>query len=134
MIKLIIGEKGTGKTKILIDAIKEALTRAKGNVICLDKGTKLQYNVNHKTRLINLEEYNIMGFDSFYGFVAGLLAGDYDITHIFVDSILKVVGKGDYDALGEMFDKLNDIAKDIELVFTVSADKEALPESVLKYV
>ncbi|HIZ55879.1 MAG TPA: ATP-binding protein [Firmicutes bacterium] len=133
MIKLIVGEKGTGKTKILLDSMHEAVKKTNGNVVCIDKGSKLTYDLDYNVRLINLEEYQVSGFEAFYGFVAGLLAGNYDITDIFVDSILKVVGR-DYEKLGQFFNSLDLIAKDVNLIFTVSADRQVLPESVQQYI
>ncbi|MDF2568223.1 MAG: hypothetical protein K0R90_1679 [Oscillospiraceae bacterium] len=134
MIKLIVGNKGTGKTKILIDMINHSLQTTSGNVICIEKGAKLTYDVDHSVRLIDAEHYNVEGYDVFFGFIAGLLAGNYDITEIYVDSILKIGGR-DYDKLGELFEKVNAIAEQSKatIVFTVSADESELPESVKKF-
>lgn len=132
MIKLITGEKGTGKTKVLIDMIKESLETASGDIVCIEKGLKLTYDIPHKVRLVAAEEYDINSYDSFYGFVAGMLAANYDVQKIFVDGILKI-GDRDYEKLGEMLAKVNTLAKDIEVVFTVSADASVLPESVMKF-
>lgn len=133
MIKLITGKKGSGKTKILIDMINEAATNTNGCVICIEKGNALTYDINHSVRLCDTEHYDIDGYSAFYGFVAGLLAGNYDIKEVFVDSILKVGGR-DYDALGKLLASINKIAQDVTVVFTVSADVSELPESVLQYL
>ena len=93
MINLIPGKKGTGKTKILVDSIKEAVTTCKGNVVCIERGMKLTYDIPHKVRLVDAEEYGISSFDAFYGFVAGMLAGNYDIQEVYVDGILKIGGR-----------------------------------------
>ena len=90
MIKLITGKKGTGKTKILIDMIKEAVDSTKGNVVCIEKGAKLTYDIPHSVRLADVEEFGIAGYDAFYGFIAGMLAGNFDISEVYVDSILKI--------------------------------------------
>ena len=82
---------------------------------------------------VDVEEYDINGYDSFYGFVAGMFAGNFDISEVFVDSILKIVGK-DFDMLGTLFEKIEKISKEIKVVFTVSADESELPESVKKYL
>ncbi len=132
MIKLITGEKGTGKTKVLIDMIKESLATASGDIVCIEKGLKLTYDIPHKVRLVAAEEYDINSYDSFYGFVAGMLAANYDVQKIFVDGILKI-GDRDYEKLGAMLAKVDALAKDIEVVFTVSADASVLPESVMKF-
>ncbi len=135
MIKLIIGTKGTGKTKILIDMVNHSLETSGGNVVVVEKGAKLTYDVKHTARLIDTEHYKIEGYDAFYGFVAGLLAGNYDITDLYVDSILKIGGR-DFDTLGQVLDALNTLAEEnnTTLVFTISADKSELPESITKYL
>ncbi|MBE6788517.1 MAG: hypothetical protein E7539_02525 [Ruminococcaceae bacterium] len=132
MIKLIIGNKGTGKTKKLIELVHDAVKDSKGNVICVEKGATLTYDIKPQVRLIDSEAYDINGYDMCYAFLAGLFAGNYDITEVFVDSILKIGGR-DLEALGAFFDKLDKISADVELVFTVSADADELPASVAKY-
>ena len=133
MINLITGKKGTGKTKILVDMIKESAEKATGNVVCVERGMKLTYDIPHKVRLGDAEEYGITSYDAFYGFVAGMLAGNYDIQEVFVDGILKIGGR-DYNALGTMLEKLAMIAKDVKITFTVSADDEVLPQSVKAFM
>lgn len=133
MINLIPGKKGTGKTKILVDAIKDSAEKATGNVVCIERGMKLTYDIPHKVRLVDAEEYGINSFDAFYGFVAGMLAGNYDIQEVFVDGILRIGGR-DYDAFGDMIEKVAMLAKDIKIVFTVSADVEDLPAKVKAFI
>lgn len=137
MIKLIIGKKGSGKTKLLIDKVNAAAASSTGDVVCIEQGMKLTFEIDHKVRLIDAEEYNIKGFDAFYGFVSGILAGNYDIKEIYVDGILRI-GNGDgvkdYDGLGELLQKLyQQLPSDITMVFTISADQADLPDSVLKF-
>ena len=134
MIKLIVGNKGSGKTKILIDMINHSLQTSDGNVGCIERGMKLTYEINHNCRLIDAEEYGVEGFDMFFGFLSGLLAGNYDIKDVYVDGILKIGGR-DYDKLGEMFDKVDALSSksNVNVVFTVSADSSELPESVKKF-
>lgn len=134
MIQVITGKKGSGKTKVLLGMIDDAVAATNGSIICIEKCMKLTYSVNHKVRLVDAERYNINGFDMFYGFVAGVLAGNYDIKEVFVDGILKIGGRN-YDALGELLEKLDILTgDDVAMIFTVSADDEELPESVLKYL
>ena len=133
MINLIPGKKGTGKTKILVDSIKEAVASATGNVVCIERGMKLTYDIPHKVRLGDAEEYGINSSDAFYGFVAGMLAGNYDIQEVYVDGILKIGGR-DYEALGAMIEKLAMLGKDIKIVMTVSADVEDLPAKVKAFI
>ncbi|NMA79418.1 MAG: hypothetical protein GX967_02080 [Clostridiales bacterium] len=134
MIKLIVGNKGTGKTKILINTINEAAKTTKGYLVCIDKTTKLNFDIDRSVRIADVDHYGIDNYESFYGFVAGMLAGNYDIMGVYVDSILKV-GKNDLDGLGLLLSKLEKLLeKDVEMVFTVSADESDLPESVKKYL
>ncbi len=133
MINLITGKRGSGKTKILIERITEAANTATGAVVCIERGMKLTYDIPHKVRLVDAEEYGINSFDAFYGFVTGMLAGNYDIQQVFVDGILKMGGR-DYDALGAMLEKLAMVAKDVKIVFTVSEDDENLPAKVKAFM
>ena len=133
MINLIPGKKGTGKTKILVDSIKKASENATGNVVCIERGMQLTYDLPHNVRLADSEEYGINSFDSFYGFVAGLMAGNYDIQEVFVDGILKIGGR-DYDALGNMLEKVAVLTKDVNVTFTVSADVDELPAKVKAFI
>jgi len=133
MIKIITGKKGTGKTKVLIDDINEAVKNTNGCIVCIEKGDSLRRSVSYKVRLCDADQFAVNSFDSFYGFVAGLLAGNYDIEEVFVDGILKI-GGADYTELGIMFDKLDKLTgDDTKVVFTVSADISELPESVTKF-
>ena len=137
MIKLIIGSKGSGKTKLLIDKVNNAVKASTGDVVCIEQGMKLTLELDHKARLIDAVEYSITGYDTFYGFVQGVLAGNYDIKEIFVDGILKIGGddaKKDYEGLGALLGKLyKTTPSDVTIFVTVSADQKDLPESVLKF-
>lgn len=133
MVKIITGNKGSGKTKILIDAIHEAEKKSNGNVVAIQKGSSLNTDITYKVRLVNIEDYLIEGVDAFYGFVAGILSSDHDCTDIFVDATLKITGR-DYAKLGEMFDKLAKITPNTTVTLTVSADNNELPESVKKFI
>ena len=133
MINLIPGKKGTGKTKILVDSIKKAAENATGNVVLHRRSMQLTYDLPHNVRLADAEEYGINSFDSFYGFVAGLMAGNYDIQEVFVDGILKIGGR-DYDALGNMLEKVAVLTKDVNVTFTVSADVDELPAKVKAFI
>ncbi len=133
MVKLIAGKKGSGKTKHLIEAIHTAEKESKGNVVAIQYGSSLNIDIYHKIRLINIEDYRIADYDDMYGFVAGLLASNYDTTDIFVDGILRIVGR-DLDKVAEMFDRIAAISENVNIVFTISADASDLPESVKKYL
>ena len=134
MIKLITGKKGTGKTKILIDQINEAVKSTNGNLVCIEKGDNIRRSISFRVRWCDTESFAIEGADAFYGFVAGMLAGNYDIKDVFVDGILKIVGR-DYDVLGNVFEKLDKLTgEEATVVFTVSADDSELPESVKQFI
>lgn len=134
MIKLITGKKGTGKTKVLVDMINTSMKTTTGDIVCIEKGAKLTYDISYKVRLVDAERFGISGYDSFYGFIAGMLAGNYDIKEIFVDSILKI-GGDDFDEFGIVLDKLDVLTgDDASIAFTVSADDSELPPSVTKYI
>ncbi|MDE6500581.1 MAG: hypothetical protein K2K02_06360 [Ruminococcus sp.] len=134
MIKLITGKKGTGKTKILIDQINEAVKSSNGNVVCVEKGSTVRYSISRKVRWCDTEYYKVEGYDAFYGFIAGLLASNYDITHIYIDGILRIVGR-DYEEVGKMFEKIDSLTgDDVSVVFTVSADADDLSENVKQFI
>ena len=135
MIKLILGLKGSGKTKYLIDNIEEAVKTSEGCVVAIERGATLRFDVSHDVRLIDIDEYDITDFNSFYGFLSGLVAGNYDISHIFVDATFKIGGR-DYDAFAKMTDKLKRLCDEsnITMTFTASCEKEDLPERIHKYI
>ncbi|WP_295215709.1 hypothetical protein [Ruminococcus sp.] len=134
MIQLITGKKGSGKTKIIIDKINAAVKDTNGCLVCIEKGETLRRSISYKVRWCDADQFSIDSFDAFYGFVAGMLAGNYDIKEIYVDGILKIAG-ADFEALGRMLEKLDKLTgDDSSVTFTVSADVSELPVSVTKYV
>ncbi len=134
MIKLIVGTKGSGKTKTMIDLINEATKTATGNVVVIEKSMQLTTSINHAARLVDVDEYKINSAEMLYGFVAGVLAGNYDITEMFIDGILKVCGH-DLEAAGRVLNAINAIAGDsVNVTVTVSADVNSLPESIKKFL
>ena len=135
MIKFLAGNKGSGKTKKLIALAHDAVKTSKGNVVCVEKGDTLTYDVDHKCRLINIEDYGINGFDAFYGFLSGLCAGNYDITDVLVDSTLKIGGR-DMEQFAAFISKVSPLAEqtNITFVFSVSADVAELPEAITSIV
>ncbi|MBQ9108770.1 MAG: hypothetical protein IJY02_01945 [Oscillospiraceae bacterium] len=135
MIKLIVGNKGAGNTKTLINMANEAVKTSKGNVVVVEKGLKMTYDIDHAARLVDTEEYKIEGFATLQGFLAGLMAGNYDITDIFVDATLKIGGQ-DKEELAAMIDRLAGLAQEhkVEMAFTISCDIADLPETLKGYV
>ena len=141
MIKLIVGPKGAGKTKTMIDMINAAVKTTEGNIVVIEKSMKLTTDINHAARLLDVDEYGIQGADMLYGFVAGVLAGNYDITELFLDGLLKIVDH-DMDAAAALLRagklvvipaRLDAITKDVEVIVTVSSAEDALPDSIKKY-
>ena len=133
MLQLIVGKKGTGKTKTLIGMILESAKICEGDIVCIEKGANLIFDIPHQVRLVDAEQSYIKGFEAFYGFLAGLIAGNYDIKEIYVDSILKISGGLDgFEALLEKLQRL--LGDDVKLTFTVSADLSELPASLQQYV
>ena len=134
MIQLIVGHKGSGKTKRLVELVNEALERSKGNVVCVEKDEQLTYDISHRARLIATREYDVTGYAALYGFLAGICAGDHDITDILVDATLRIGGR-DYKELASFLEKVYELSQinEKDFVFTISADKEELPESIFNF-
>ena len=135
MVKLIIGLKGSGKTKTLISSVNEAIGISKGCVVCLEKGDKLRFDIKYQARLIDVAEYDITDAHGLQGFVAGLYASNSDITHLFIDSALKICGN-DVDAFATFVKVVDAWATkwNIEVVMTSSIGEADLPEDLKKYL
>lgn len=129
MIKLFIGGKGSGKTKTLIELTNAAANSSEGAVVCIEKGDKLRHEITYKARLIDTNEFKIDNGEALYGFIAGILATNYDITDIFVDSSLKICGN-DVDAFEKMLEKLVPICQKVNLTMSASIAVEECPESI----
>ncbi|MBE6781373.1 MAG: hypothetical protein E7540_01430 [Ruminococcaceae bacterium] len=127
MIKLIIGNKGSGKTKKLIELVNTAAKNSPGSVVCVEKGDALRFSVAREVRLIDVESYGISGYDEYYAMLCGIAASNHDITHIFGDATKKI--GGGLDGLDKFLARV-DANKDIEFVFTVSCDEADLPKAV----
>lgn len=133
MVQLIVGSRGSGKTKQMVELINTAVKTTKGNIVCIEKGMQLTYDVDHKCRLIDMQEYSLDGYDMLYGFISGILAGNYDIVEIYIDGVLKVLHR-DMDSLGKLLDELQKLGgENVKFTVTVSADMDTLPDTVKKY-
>ncbi|MBE6553959.1 MAG: hypothetical protein E7666_06410 [Ruminococcaceae bacterium] len=135
MLKLIIGVKGTGKTKTLINLVNGALEVTKGDVVCIEKGVKLRYDIKPTARLVDVDEYMIADAQSLYGFVAGILASNHDVTDLFIDSTLKIC-KGDMPSFETLVVELDKLAAKIgiNLIMTVSMDENTASDTIRKFI
>ena len=132
MIKLFIGAKGSGKTKALIELVNNATANSKGSVVCIEKGDKLTHDITYKARLVDTNDFAIEDAVSLYGFIAGILASNNDITDIFVDSALKIAGN-DNAGFECMLKKLEKIAVDVNIVMTASIAVDECPAGIKAY-
>ena len=135
MIQVIMGLKGSGKTKKLIDSINECLATATGDVVCIEYGKKLTYDVNYRVRLVDSEEYGISNSDMLKGFLSGLHAGNFDITHVYIDHLYKTIGTD--RANGEAFIAwcaTFAAANNMNITITVSDDAALASEAVKQYL
>ena len=135
MIQVIMGLKGSGKTKKLIASINEAVASAQGDVVCIEYGKKLTYDVNYKVRLVDSKEYAINNVDMLKGFLSGLHAGNFDITHVFIDNLYKTIGSDLATAEGFIawcatFAETNNM----NITMTISEDVANVSEDVKKYL
>lgn len=135
MLKLIIGVKGTGKTKTLIAMVNEAAENSKGSVICIEKGDKLRFDVKYQARLIDTDEYFVKDAQSLYGLVAGIFASNHDVTDLFIDSALKIC-QNDAAAFDKFLDEMGTLVEKlgINVVMTSSIPTESASETVKKYI
>ena len=135
MINVFIGKKGSGKTKKLIDYANRAVEKSNGNVVVIEKGLKLTYDISPRARLIDSDAYGIQGLEALEGFLCGICAGNYDVTDILLDSTLKIIGT-DMAALSELIAKMAKLSEAANVTFTlsISADESELPEDVLAAV
>lgn len=134
MVQLIVGKKGKGKTKYLLDKVNEAIKSANGNIVYLDKSSKHMYELNNKIRLIDCVNYPLKNSDEFIGFICGIISQDHDLEQMYLDSFLFNAKLEDADgaAVEECVSQLDNISKvfNVTFVLSVSRDKEELPESL----
>ena len=137
MVQLIVGEKGKGKTKELLDKVNKEVKEANGTFVYLDKSRKHMYELNNKVRLIDMSEYDIQNSSEFLGFISGVVSQDNDLEKMFLDSFLKISKmESDDGALGEVLDRLDTMGKKYGVSFVVSLSKneEDLPENAKSMV
>ena len=135
MISIILGDKGCGKTKAFIDKVNQASLEESGNVVCIVKGSRHTFDVKSSVRVVDTSDFDLDSYKVFYGFICGIISRDFDITHIFIDSVTKIVNS-DLEKLGTFLGFLEAIAKafDIKFTITISAPIDSAPDSVKKYL
>ncbi len=131
MVQLIVGNKGKGKTKFLLEKVNNDVKEAVGSVVYLDKSPKHMYELNNKVRLIDVSDYMIENTDGFLGFVSGIISQDHDLQQMYFDSFLKIA-KAEAKDIASVVEKLDKISSKfgVDFVVSVSADEEDLPEAV----
>lgn len=131
MVQLIVGNKGKGKTKHLLDQVNTIIKDAQGNVVYLDKSTKHMFELNNKIRLIDVSDYLVTNSDEFIGFICGIISQDHDLQHMYFDSFLKIACVSEND-IGATIEKLETISTKfhVDFVLSISIDESALPENL----
>ena len=135
MLKIFAGLKGSGKTKNLIEMVNTAAENADGNVVCIEQGTKLIHEITNKARLIDTITYSVDDWEKLYGFICGILASNYDITDLFIDSALKIC-RNEISGFKEFVRKVLPLLEENNINFTITASIEAekIPESLKAYL
>lgn len=135
MVKLIMGLKGSGKTKQLIELVNKAVEEENGDVVCIEKGAKLTYDIPYKVRLIEASQYGFDGYDFLKGFISGLHSANYDITHIFIDSALRIIGAEVDNRAEDFFDWCESFSgrENVKFTITISADISLATDRIKKY-
>ena len=136
MIRLIMGLKGTGKTKTLVELVRKAVDEEHGDVICIEKDKVLTYDIPYQARLVHASQYGINSIDLMRGFISGLAAGNFDITHVFIDNLFKIIGEVQEDTLSQFLAWLEKFGQTESITFTltVSADPGSYGADVTKYI
>lgn len=136
MVRLIMGANGAGKTKQLIDLIHNAVEAENGSVVCMEPSADMTYNISYNVRLVNASEYSVDSFECLRGFISGLYAGNYDISHVYVDNLCKIVHSEDFAAVEKFLhwlDKFSD-ANTVKFTVTLTADASVATEGMRKYL
>ena len=135
MIQIILGDKGSGKTKRLIDLVNESLKNEHGDIIFIDDDKRYMYDLRHEIRFVNATEYDVSSPETFMGFICGILAGNYDMKQLFIDGFLRLV-KSDMADLEAFFVKLEEITHrhGVDVVISASAKDDEVPEFLKKYI
>lgn len=136
MLKVIMGKRGSGKTQKVIDLVNAAVNEESGNVVVIEKGENLRFNIKYSAKLINVEDYKMaMSYDTLYAFVCGLYSGNYDITHIFIDGLYRLTGDDSEEHAAEFLKNLDAFTKDagVKITITISGENETATEEIKKF-
>ena len=136
MVRLIMGANGAGKTKQLIDLIHSAVESENGSVVCIEPGADMTFDIKSSVRLVNAKEYDLNSFECLRGFVSGLYAGNYDISHVFVDNLAKIVGSSSLSEAENFLHWLDRFSEQngVKFTVTISADEDTATEGMKQYI
>ena len=136
MVQIIMGLKGSGKTKRLVDMVRAAVNEETGDVVCIEKERKLTFDIPYQARLIEAGSYDVGNYEFLKGLICGVHAGNYDITHFFIDNFYKLVGDKSSEALEKFLDWLNKFSEQehISFIVSISADPATVSDEVRKYI
>ncbi len=132
MVQLIVGKKGKGKTKIILEMVNKEVVTASGNIVYLDKSNDHMYELNNKVRLINVKDYGVANADEFVGFIRGILSQDHDLQQVYFDGFLNISCIDGYEKVEEVLNKLDSISdtSGFKIIASISIDESDLPESL----
>ncbi|NLC72876.1 MAG: ATP-binding protein [Ruminococcaceae bacterium] len=135
MVKVIVGLKGSGKTKQLLELVRQALDEEPGNIVWIQRDRKTTYDIPYQVRLINAGEYQIGTFEFMKGFISGLRAGNYDITHIFIDNFYKLFNPGTEAEVAEFLNWISNfsLTEEIKFTITMTADPNEVCDEIKKF-
>ena len=136
MVKVIMGKRGSGKTKQVIELVNKAVNEEAGSVVCVEKGQNLRFNIKYSAKLIDISEFPMeLSYESLFSFICGVYSGNYDITHVFIDSLFKITGLDDDSKAGAFLARLDKFfeATGVKFTITISAEIETADESIKKY-
>lgn len=135
MVHLIMGLKGSGKTKSLVERVKHAVEEENGSVVCIEKDKNLTYDIPYTVRLVHASDYNFSSIEFFKGFISGLHAANYDISHVYIDNFLKMFNETDMDKVADLLDELDAFGEKEGIKFTISAtvDPATVGDRIKKY-
>ncbi len=137
MVKVIMGKRGSGKTKQVIELVNVAVHEEAGNVVCIEKGQNLRFNIKYSAKLIDISEYPVeLSYETIFAFICGLYSGNYDITHIFIDNLYKITGADDDSKADAFLDRLDKFAEEtgVKFTLTISDDIENATDVIKKYL